>query len=56
MTSPPSLAPPSQAPPVPIPLGVPGLQPPAALQPGDTALLNPITDALAGVEGPLPLR
>ena len=56
MTSPPSLAPPSQAPPVPIPLGVPGLQPPAALQPGDTALLNPITDALAGVEGALPLR
>jgi hypothetical protein len=46
--------PPLQAP-APLPLDVPGLQPPATVPTGD-ALLNPITDALAGIEAALPLR
>jgi RNA polymerase sigma factor (sigma-70 family) len=54
--SPPPLpSPPSLAPPAPVPLDVPGLQPPAALPTVDTTLLNPLADALAGVEGALPL-
>jgi RNA polymerase sigma factor (sigma-70 family) len=48
-------SPPSLAPPAPVPLEVPGLQPPAAVPKGDTTLLNPLTDALAGVEAALPL-
>ena len=42
------------APPAPIPAGLPGVQPPAAVPTGDATLLNPLTDALAGAQAALP--
>jgi RNA polymerase sigma-70 factor, ECF subfamily len=50
----PEASPPSLAPPAPVPLDVPGLEPPATVTSGDTTLLNPLTNALDGVEGALP--
>ncbi len=48
-------SPQAPAPAAPIPAGVPGVQPPAALPTGDETLLNPLTDALAGIQAPVPL-
>ena len=58
LTFPAPSPPPAPAPtptPTHLPLDGPGLQPPAVAPTGDPKLLNPITDALAGVEAALPL-
>ena len=48
-------SPPPLTPPAPLNIDVPALQPPASVPTADTTLLNRVTDALAGVEGALPL-